>query len=72
MSRRELLREFLDEPKEVHAVWNGFYTSVRSLNPKPKYDDSKEEPHYWRLGYLLGKAAQGIAAIAATKYGGLW
>jgi len=72
MSRRELLREFLNDPAEVHAVWHGFYTSVRSLNPKPKYDDSKEEPHYWRLGYLSGNAAQGIAAIAAAKYGGLW
>jgi hypothetical protein len=72
MSRRDVLSEFLDEPKEVHAVFHGFYAAIRSLNPKPKYDDSREEPHYWRLGYLVGKGVQILGAAAATKFGGLW
>jgi hypothetical protein len=72
VSRRELLREFLNDPKEVHALFNGFYKSVMSLKQRPNLKDSQDEPHYWRLGWLLGDVAQVAIAVAGAKYGGLW
>jgi len=79
MSRRDVVREFLNDPKEWHALWHGYTRSVRSRRsfrsaiPDPENDDAQEEPHYFKLGWVLGDVTQvAVLGGVGTKLGGLW
>lgn len=46
--------EFLDDTDDTHAMMFGVWRGVRSPNPKPKYQESVKNPHYFYLGYMTG------------------
>lgn len=52
-----------ERPREIHAIWHGFVAGIYGLRLRPKYSDSEEEPHYFRLGYVLGDITQIIIIL---------
>jgi hypothetical protein len=58
MGITEGLSEFLNDPNELHSLWFGFTDAVMGFKPgDPDMPESLAEPHYYRLGLVLGKAA---------------
>ena len=68
--------EFLNDPREVHALMHGFFRSVRHPDPRkpePKREDAKAEPHYWQAGWLLGDVVQLVGAVLiGGRVSGIW
>lgn len=53
---------------EIHAIWNGWFRSIKSFDPRPTTDDSEAEPHYFRLGYILGDLTQYLLLYAGYNH----
>ena len=51
--------QFGNDTDEIHAIGNGVFVGATGY---PAADDWGE-PHYWKLGFLAGRAAN-VAAIA--------
>jgi len=47
------LKEFLDDPEEIHAFVNGYYIGFVEWKAPSKYNNGKER-HYWQGGFILG------------------
>lgn len=49
-------KEFLNTYDEVHSLWYGFSDAIKWIHDPGDacYEESKAEPHYYRLGYLAG------------------
>jgi len=63
MSRREAFSEFLNSPAEWHALMHGVWSGCKARIKRPQEPESKQEKHYWRLGYLLGRGLQVVAVV---------
>lgn len=65
----DLPTEFMDDTADSHAVMFGFWQGVRSVNPKPKYSESVENPHYFQFGYVLGWLVKlGVIGVMGAEY----
>lgn len=62
-----MIGEFLSEPKEVHSFFNGYYVGLTGIPSK----DDWGEPHYWKLGWIIGRACNILTIIAIMDYGGM-
>lgn len=54
------LNEFANTYEEIHAIWYGFSDSLTWAR-HPSEDaprECRDEPHYYRLGWLAGKILQ--------------
>lgn len=52
--------EFMNTYEEIHSVWYGFSDSLAWAR-HPSEDapqECRDEPHYYRLGWLAGKVMQ--------------
>lgn len=66
------LSDFLSRPAEWHAATHGLFKGFTRVDPRPTYDDSKEEPHYFRAGYVVGYLLKaGVVAGAAYVGSGM-
>jgi hypothetical protein len=63
----DLETEFLDDTSDAHAVWFGYWRGIRKLNPRPQRTESKQEIHYFQIGYVFGTITQAILAAV-----GIW
>lgn len=43
-----------ERPREIHALWNGFFSGYYGLDIEPVHHDSETELHYYRFGYFVG------------------
>ena len=50
----DLPTEFMDDTSDAHATMFGFWKGLRAVKPKPTYEESKREVHYFYFGYFLG------------------
>jgi hypothetical protein len=70
--------EFMNTYEEIHAAWYGFGDSlVWARHPTEAIEDEcRQEPHYYRLGYLAGKLMQAtlyvFIGLLLTKVMFLW
>jgi len=68
MNVKDLLKEFLSEPNEAHALWYGFFFSFSKISrasiattnrvPKETVELIKSEWHYYTLGFFIGRMVQ--------------
>jgi hypothetical protein len=56
----DLIEEFANRPREVHAIANGFFMGFYGLELEPTTEDGQKEPHYWRAGYLVGDVTHAV------------
>mgnify|MGYP000138417763 CR=1 FL=1 len=58
MSVKNLLKEFMNDPREVHAfmhgVYDGFLESKGLSEVTKNLEDVKRELHYAKFGYAVG------------------
>ncbi|KQC13088.1 MAG: hypothetical protein APR63_09465 [Desulfuromonas sp. SDB] len=40
---------------EVHSFFHGLFDSI-SIFPMPEYQECRNEPHYYRAGFVCGRA----------------
>lgn len=66
---------FLSYSREWHALGVGLYMSLKSPRPRPGslaaatalHEDVAHEPHYFKLGYLLGTTLQVLGVVVALR-----
>jgi hypothetical protein len=63
--RKSLIKEFLNDPAEVHSFVHGLYAGVTEWKGAqlPDNPDVKKEPHYFKGGYLLGTFIRWVAIV---------
>jgi len=49
------LSTFANKPPEVHAIGHGFVAGLTGRGINPTHPDSKAEPHYYKLGWVIGR-----------------
>lgn len=54
MTRGNLIDEFANSPKEVHALFLGFFDGFFGREPRKTQKDAEKEPHYYEFGYFVG------------------
>lgn len=63
--KRELLDEFCNDPAEVHATMHGVYEGIIGEGKLSEFtmslEDVKNELHYARFGFVVGRASRRIA-----------
>jgi hypothetical protein len=76
VSRRDVLREAFNTPDEVHAFVHGLFRSLVHPDPRrpqPRRSSSKNEPHYWQAGWLMGDVVHLLGVILlGGRASGLW
>lgn len=61
--------EFLDDTDDAHALMFGIWKGVRSMKPRKDYKESKQNPHYHMLGYIVGWLLKlGVIAVMGKEY----
>ena len=54
--------EFMNTYEEIHSFWYGLSDAWKWVHdPADRvYEESRAEPHYYRLGYMVGGVTEGL------------
>lgn len=66
--RLAVASEFANDTDEVHAVMNGVFVGFTAIPRTNRWD----EPHYWKFGFLVGRALYILHIVALVALGGVW
>jgi hypothetical protein len=61
--------EFLDDTDDTHAAAFGLWRGFRGMKPEPVYVESKQNPHYFQVFYIVGRFLQ-LAFVGVAGYVG--
>lgn len=60
--------EFGNSPDEVHALVHGYYRGFYNEERNPETEDSENELHYFRAGYLMGNIIRILFFIYVIRW----